>query len=96
MINEWIPRLISEAEKNLIIIVPYIKTSDRIFKYLWEANKRGVAITLIYRENKLFQTEKVKLNSLENLNLMHHPNVHAKCYYSENYLLITSMNLYEY
>ncbi|MCR9015765.1 phospholipase D family protein [Aquiflexum gelatinilyticum] len=96
LINEWIPKLISEAESELIIIVPYIKTSDRIFKYLWEANKRGIAITLIYRENKLSQTEKDKLYSLDNLNLMHHPNVHAKCYYSENYLLITSMNLYEY
>lgn len=96
LINEWIPKLISEAEKNLIIIVPYIKTSDRIFKYLWEANKRGVVITLVYRENKLTPAEKNKLYSLDNLNLMHHPNVHAKCYYSENYLLITSMNLYEF
>lgn len=96
LINEWIPKLISEAEKNLIIIVPYIKTSDRIFKYLWEANNRGVVITLVYRENKLTPAEKNKLYSLDNLNLMHHPNVHAKCYYSENYLLITSMNLYEF
>lgn len=96
LINEWIPRLILEAEKNLIIVVPYIKTSDRIFKYLWEANKRGVEITLVYRENKLNQAEKNKLYTLDNLNLMHHPNVHAKCYYSENYLLITSMNLYEF
>lgn len=96
LINEWIPKLISEAEQELIIIVPYIKTSDRILKYLLEANKRGVEITLVYRENKLIPSEKSKLYSLDNLNLMHHPNVHAKCYYSENYLLIASMNLYEF
>lgn len=96
LLNEWIPKLIREAEKELVIIVPYIKTSDRIFTHLWEANKRGVETTLVYRENKLPENEKLKLASLDNLNLLCHPNVHAKCYYNEKYLIIGSMNLYEY
>lgn len=95
-LNEWIPRLIKETRRELVIIVPYIQTSDRIYTHLWEANKRGVEITLVYRENKLSQKEKAKIAALDNLNLMHHPNVHAKCYYNEKYLIITSMNLYEY
>lgn len=36
------------------------------------------------------------LADLDNLNLFCHPNVHCKCYYNEKYLLITSMNMYEY
>ncbi|HNR19086.1 MAG TPA: phospholipase D family protein [Bacteroidia bacterium] len=96
LLNEWIPRLINETAKELVIIVPYIKTSERIYNYLFEANKRGVETTLIYRENKLSQPERDKLSKLDNLNLMHHPNVHAKCYYNEKYLIIGSMNLYEY
>jgi hypothetical protein len=96
LLNEWIPRLIKETEKELVIIVPYIKTSDRIYTQLSEANKRGVETTLVYRENKLPPPEREKLDRLDNLNLMHHPNVHAKCYYNEKYLIITSMNLYEY
>lgn len=95
-LNEWIPKLIQKAEQELIIIVPYIKTSDRVFKFLKEANDRNVNIILIYRENKLNQSEKEKLISLKNLNLMHHPNVHAKCFFTEKYLIISSMNLYEY
>ncbi|HCP94572.1 MAG TPA: hypothetical protein DIU05_11160 [Bacteroidetes bacterium] len=95
-LNEWIPRLIQETERELVIIVPYIKTSDRIFKHLQEANARGVETTLVYRENKLPKPEKDKLAALDNLNLFHHPNVHAKCYYNEKYLIIGSMNLYEY
>lgn len=96
LLNEWIPKLIEASEKELIIIVPYIKTSDRMYNYLLEANKRGVETTLVYRENKLLPIEKAKFESLDNLNLMHHPNIHCKCYYNENYLIITSMNLYEY
>lgn len=33
---------------------------------------------------------------ISNLLLYSHPNVHCKCYLNENYLLITSMNMYEY
>lgn len=96
LLNEWIPRLIDETERELIIIVPYIKTSNRIYKHLYEANKRGVETTLVYRENKLSPEEKRKFEALDNLNLMHHPNVHAKCYYNEKYMIVGSMNLYEY
>jgi len=96
LINEWLPRLISETQRELVIIVPYIKTPDRIYQHLLDANRRGVETTLIYRENHLLQQERAKFEALDNLNLMHHPNVHAKCYYNETYLIICSMNLYEY
>lgn len=95
-LNEWIPKLIAASEKELIIIVPYIKVSDRVYNYLKEANERGVETVIIYREDKLTLKEKQKLQNLDNLNLMHHPNIHCKCYYNERYLIITSMNLYEY
>ena len=96
LLNEWIPRLVNETERELVIIVPYIKTSDKMYKSLHDANKRGVETTLVYRENNLTEKEKSKFQSLDNLNLMHHPNIHAKCYYNEKYLIITSMNMYEY
>lgn len=95
-LNEWIPKLIEASEKELIIIVPYIKVSDRVYNYLKEANQRGVETVIIYREDKLTPKEKQKLLDLDNLNLMPHPNIHCKCYYNEHYLIITSMNLYEY
>ena len=95
-LNEWIPKLIEASERELIIIVPYIKVSDRVYNYLKEANQRGVETVIVYREDKLTTKEKAKLQELDNLNLMHHPNIHCKCYYNEHYLIITSMNLYEY
>ena len=95
-LNEWIPRLIKETERELVIIVPYIKTSENVYSHLFEANKRGVETTIVYRENKLSPQEKVKLESLDNLNLMYHPNVYAKCYLNEKYMILTSMNMNEY
>jgi hypothetical protein len=95
-LNFWIPKVIKESQKELIIIVPYIQLSAEIFKSLQIADANGVETTLVYRENKLSAKEKQTLLSYKNLNLLHHPNVHAKCYYNGELLIIGSMNLYEY
>lgn len=95
-LNHWIPKLIQESEKELILVVPYIQTSDNIYESLQTADKNNVEITLIYRENKLSEKEKLKLISLKNLNLLHHPNIHCKCYFNGQLLIVGSMNLYDY
>lgn len=95
-ISEEISTLIREAEREIIIIVPYIKTSQNIYNELFNANARGVETTIIYRENNLKGSEREKFIALDNLNLMHHPNIHAKCYYNGERLIISSMNMYEY
>ncbi|MWW23151.1 phospholipase D-like domain-containing protein [Algibacter lectus] len=95
-LNYWIPKLIEESEEELILIVPYIQTSENVLKALNKADSNGVEITLVYRENKLSDYEKSKLLALKNINLLHHPNVHCKCYYNGDLLIVGSMNLYEY
>lgn len=61
LLNHWIPRLIQETMRELVIVVPYIKTSENLFKELKNANERGVESTIIYRENKLSDFEKRNL-----------------------------------
>ncbi len=95
-LSEWIPKIINDTKRELVILAPYLQLSDKIYQCLKDVNARGVETTLIYRENKLNEKEKLKLLSLDNLNLMYHPNLHAKCLLNENYLLISSINLYEY
>ncbi|MCR8666209.1 phospholipase D-like domain-containing protein [Aestuariibaculum sp. M13] len=95
-LNLWIPKLIQEAENELVLVVPYIKISANIFEALKVANNNGVIITIVYRENKLSLSEKEKLKKLNKVNLLHHPNIHCKCYYNGEALVIGSMNLYEY
>lgn len=95
-LREWIPRIITEAQKELVIIVPYIKTSKVLYGSLFNADKKGVESIIVYRENALPPVELKKLKALNNINLLYHPNVHAKCYMNEKYLIISSMNLYEF
>ena len=40
-LREWIPKMIAEAKKEMVIIVPYIKTSEKVYQSLVDADKRG-------------------------------------------------------
>ena len=84
------------AEKELILIAPYVKLNDTLYELLKSADERGIEILLVYRENKIQPDEKLKLFGLKNLSLFFHPEVHAKCYFNEKQMVITSMNFYEY
>lgn len=55
---EWVPKLIETAEKELIIVSPYIQISERIYDLLKDAEKRGVETTLIYKEGELSDKER--------------------------------------
>lgn len=92
----WIKELIKRSESELVIVVPYIKTSKEMYQTLKDADEKGIETTIIYRENKLTTEEKEKINLLKNLNLLHHPNIHCKCYFNGELAVICSMNLYEY
>jgi hypothetical protein len=86
----------SRAGENLVLVSPYVRISPRLIDNLMRADKRGVKITLIYGKNKLDPKEEEKLNVLRNLSLRFKENLHAKCYYNEKQLIITSMNLYDF
>jgi hypothetical protein len=88
--------MINNCDHELVIIVPYIKMTNDIFKAFKNANERGVEITLVYREKKVSQQELDKLYELDNMNIMHHPNVHCKFYYDGTSAIIGSLNLYDY
>lgn len=95
-LREFLTKLIESTEKELILISPYLQTSDLIINLLKEAEKRGVEITIVYKEDKVKEHETTKFKDLDNLNLLHHANLHCKCFYNEKYLIVGSMNLYEY
>jgi len=88
----------AEAGEKLVLVSPYVQISPRLFENLRDANKRRVKITLIYGKGKgkLKSEEEERLHDLQNLSLLYHQNLHAKCYYNEKQLIITSMNLYDF
>lgn len=93
---EAIKCILKEAEKEVIMIVPYIKVSPAIWSELVAAEQRGIQILIVYREDSMNTHEKSRLTSLSNITLLYNEHVHAKCYLNENSMIIGSMNLYEY
>jgi|LakMenE01Jun11ns_1017448.scaffolds.fasta_scaffold9918404_2 hypothetical protein len=95
-IRDYIEKIIETAERELVIISPYLQIDEYLINLLKNADARGVETTLVYKEQKVNDAERNKLKQIDNLNLLHHPNIHCKTYYNEKYLIITSMNLFDY
>lgn len=89
-------QIIKTADREIILVTPYIKLSANLKDNLAEANRKGKEITLIYGKSALSKEEKAFLDNLDNLSIYFHENLHAKCYFNEFSMLITSMNLYEF
>lgn len=90
-----IEKIIIEAEEEIIIISPYIKFSQDFINRIIEASENGVNVKIVYGKELLKQSQKKLLDSL-NIDLYFLENLHAKCYYNEKSMIITSMNMYDY
>ncbi len=91
-----IEQVMRQASKNLILITPYVKFSSLFIKRLAEAIERGVKVTFVYGKDYMNEADFRGLTSLPNITLYYNEDLHAKCYYNERQMIITSMNLHEY
>ena len=91
-----VEKIIREAVKELILITPFLKLSNLFLERLKDADNRGVKIKLVYGKKELDPEEQDNLKPLVNLDLYYCDALHAKCYFNENQMVITSLNLYDY
>lgn len=91
-----IEQIIKGAKQFVFLISPYLKFSKTFFERLELADSKGVGITIVYGKTDLSNSESNRLNSLKNLKIYYCHELHAKCYFNEEQMVITSMNLYEY
>ena len=91
-----VQQIIKMADKEILLITPYIKLSENLKDSLLDANRKGIEIILVYGKSELEWEVKNFLDRLENLSIYYHNNLHAKCYFNESMMLITSMNLHEF
>lgn len=88
--------IIKNAEKELILISPYVKI-DRHTKEDLFARKDEIEIHLIYGKKKeLDPKEREWLESMASIRLSFHKDLHAKCYLNESQALLTSMNFHDF
>ena len=91
-----IENIILEAKAKLVLVSPYLQISKTFYERLKDAANHGVAIKIIYGKDELKPNERNSLAELKNLELYFFENLHAKCYFNETRMVITSMNMYEF
>lgn len=88
--------IINNAKNGFVLISPFIKIPDSLFQNMRAADQRGVIATLVYGKNELEQSVKEQLSQLKNVKLYYLKNLHAKCFFNEQSMVITSLNLYDF
>jgi len=94
--SNQLEQIIMNANEKLVLVSPYLSISKYLLERLQGADRRGVEITLIYGKERHKPEEMQKLQDLQRLSLYYHEELHAKCFYNENDLIITSMNLHQF
>jgi hypothetical protein len=90
-----IERILTNAKYTIVMISPFIKINDDLIKRLTDAGDRNVKIIMVCKEEDLKSSERSKIDQIPNLVLRSNDRVHAKCFYNEDSMVITSLNLYE-
>lgn len=89
--------IIKNADKELVLISPYLKIPQQTRQYLNSIDKKINSVKIIYRTDFKISSEDLEFfRTLHHLELFHCDNLHSKCYLNENTGLITSMNLHEH
>lgn len=91
-----IENIINHAQKRLVLISPYVDMPETLLQTLRAADRRNVRITVVYGKKELHPEMADQLRQLDNLSLLFLENLHAKCYFNEEDMVITSLNLVDY
>jgi phosphatidylserine/phosphatidylglycerophosphate/cardiolipin synthase-like enzyme len=94
--SHHIENIIIEAKLKLILVSPYLKISKTLFERLKDASNRRVLIKIIFGKDELKPNEKNSLAELRTVELFYFENLHAKCYFNESKMDVTSMNMYQF
>ncbi len=102
-LNHEIAKLISEAQKDLIFISPYIKLHERLkYELRSKKNKEDICLTIVFGKNENDLSKSLSLEEIEffkefpNMEIKYEKKLHAKYYANEFTSILTSMNLYDY
>jgi hypothetical protein len=89
-------QIVTNAKKQLVLVSPYIQIPPEFLNRLQDIQKKNVKITVVCRESELKTEEKDNLMKLQNLELHFEKNLHAKCFFNEESMVIGSLNLYDH
>lgn len=88
--------IVNKANKKVVLISPYIKIPELLLARLKYIDGKGIKIVVVCRKDDLKADVRSDLKQLKNLELCFDENLHAKCFYNEESMVIGSLNLYDY
>lgn len=88
--------LIQGAEATLTLISPYLKISKDFRELLSYRNSKAKVTTIIFGKQELNPEQLDFLRGLQFVQLKYNETLHAKCYFNDTKMIITSLNLYEF
>ncbi|MCD6216572.1 hypothetical protein J7L05_01790 [bacterium] len=85
---------IETANKQIIIVTPYIKLWNHLQDQLESAKKRGIRTVLYFRHD----VKETNINDVMKYfdQVIPIKNLHAKLYFIDDEIIVSSMNLYDY
>ncbi|GJM43931.1 MAG: hypothetical protein DHS20C21_07730 [Gemmatimonadota bacterium] len=95
-VSAKLEQLIMDARKEVFLVSPYVSISPILLERLSDCEGRGVKITIVYGKSEMSESQSRDLERFKNVDVYFHQNLHAKCYYNETQLIVTSLNLYEF
>ena len=102
-LTDTVYEIIWKAEKNLLIVSPFIKLDD-YFKKLFDNNiiNPKIHILIVFGKNQNELSRSLSNSDFDyfkrflNVSIVYVPNLHAKYYANESKGVITSINLYDF
>lgn len=89
-------KIINSASQYIVLVSPFIRIPDSLFQNLRAADQRNLSIWIVHGKSQLEREILKRLKELKNVKLYFLENLHAKCYFNEKSMVITSLNLYDY
>lgn len=88
--------VIDKAESKVVLISPYMRLPGQLFDRLKHKDRQGIRTVVVCKGKDLAAEEKGRLRELKYLELRFDEDLHAKCFYNEKTMIITSLNLFDY
>ncbi|APV45382.1 PLD-like domain-containing protein [Dehalogenimonas formicexedens] len=88
--------IVAKAQHQLVLITPYIKMPSQLMQRLMYYDKNGGNTIIVCRKDDLKEDTLQELLNLKHLDLRYLKELHAKCFYNESCMVITSLNLHDY
>jgi hypothetical protein len=84
--------IIGGAREHLFLVSPSVCLSGTLLHSIQTVG-RTVPVSIVYRDDDLTAALVANLGHVGRLTLLRHPNLHAKCYFNEQTMVLTSMDL---